>query len=162
MTIALDHDSGFGDNHQVTPDRPDLCLVTSTARKPCHVCGGPLTGRRRSYCSDSCRRITRRLDRKQNGRDIRETRGAIVRHLHAYARHVAEGDVAELPELVVLRDELELQIEHAVAGLRSADGGAFSWAQLGEVLGISRQAVQKQYGHVGGARQPGGQPAGLR
>lgn len=48
-----------------------------------------------------------------------------------------------------------------VRHLRTAAGGAHSWSQIGEVLGISRQAAQMKFGGEG-ARKPGGQPAELR
>ena len=48
-----------------------------------------------------------------------------------------------------------------VAYLRSEEGGAYSWADIGEALGMTRQSAQGRFGGEG-ARQPGGQPAHLR
>jgi hypothetical protein len=69
--------------------------------------------------------------------------------------------IAALPELVALETELAAAIEDAVRQLR-AEPFCYSWTQIGDVLGVSRQAALKRWGHVGGARVPGGQPAGLR
>lgn len=83
------------------------------------------------------------------------------RVMKAYAKRVGAGDIAALPELVALRDELDEYILAAVAELRS-ERWNYSWAQIGDALGISRQAAQKRFSEAGGARRPGGQPGHLR
>lgn len=88
--------------------------------------------------------------------------GFARRIIRAMARRVGAGDIAALPELVALRDELDGFIEDAVRDLRSEAGGSHSWAELGDVLGVTRTAAQKRWGHVGGARKVGGQPGNLR
>lgn len=87
--------------------------------------------------------------------------GMVRRVLKAYGRRVGAGDIAALPELVALEAELAATIEDAVRQLR-AEPFCYSWTQIGDVLGVSRQAALKRWGHVGGARVAGGQPAGLR
>lgn len=87
--------------------------------------------------------------------------GMVRRVLRAYGRRVGAGDIAALPELVALEAELAAAIEDAVRQLR-AEPFCYSWTQIGDVLGVTRQAALKRWGHVGGARMPGGQPAGLR
>jgi hypothetical protein len=58
---------------------------------------------------------------------------------------VADGDIAGLADLVALRSELDDAIATAVRGLRSAPW-SYSWGQLGNVLGTTRQAAQQRYG----------------
>lgn len=91
-----------------------------------------------------------------------EYAGFARRILRAMSRRVGTGDIAALPELVKLQTELDAFIEDAVRDLRTEEGGAYSWAQIAGVLGVSRAAVQKRWGHVGGVRQAGGQPGSLR
>jgi hypothetical protein len=85
------------------------------------------------------------------------------RILRAMGRRVSAGDIAALPELIALRDELETTIEETVQALRS-DPWCYSWAQIGDVMGTSRQAAQKRYGHLKptGGRRAGGQPISRR
>jgi hypothetical protein len=85
----------------------------------------------------------------------------VKRILKAYGKRIGAGDIAALPELVALEGELAATIEDAVRQLR-AEPWCYSWAQIGKVLGITRQAAEKKWGHVGGARKVGGQPSDRR
>jgi hypothetical protein len=89
--------------------------------------------------------------------------GFARRILRAMGKRVSAGDVAALPELLALRDDLDRQIDETIGALRS-EPWCYSWAQIGDALGITRQAAQKRFGHVltKNARQVGGQPANLR
>jgi hypothetical protein len=82
------------------------------------------------------------------------------RILRAYARRVAAGDLDALGDLARLREELDGHLTDAVAALRN--DWAYSWQEIAQVLGISRQAAQQRWRKAGGARQPGGQPGHLR
>jgi hypothetical protein len=82
------------------------------------------------------------------------------RILRAYARRIAAGDLDALADLAQLREDLDGHLLDAVAGLRHDH--AYSWQELADVLGTSRQAVQQRWAKVGGARRPGGQPGNLR
>lgn len=72
----------------------------------------------------------------------------IVSHLRrqfrALSRRVSDGDPIDLAMMVGLRDELDAAIDAAVKGQRATHGS--SWAELGQALGVTRQAVQKRYG----------------
>ena len=85
------------------------------------------------------------------------------RILRAMGLRVSAGDVAALPELLALRDEVDAQIDATIGALRS-EPWHYSWQQIGEATGMTRQAAQKRWGHVltKNARQVGGQPASLR
>jgi hypothetical protein len=72
--------------------------------------------------------------------------GAFVRRiLWAYARRVANGDVETLRSLAMLSSEVDAVTRLAVAGLRKAPY-SYSWSEIGDRLGTSRQAAQMRYG----------------
>ncbi len=83
------------------------------------------------------------------------------RAIAAHGRRVADGDIDALPELEALARSVSAALDEAVAGLR-AEPNAYSWQQLADVLGVSRQAVMKRWPAAAGARRPGGQPHHLR
>jgi DNA-binding Lrp family transcriptional regulator len=64
------------------------------------------------------------------------------RILRAYARRVAAGDVEALRSLAQLSTELDLATREAVSGLKRV----YSWSEIADRLGVSRQAVQMRYG----------------
>src|SRR5690242_19286611 len=68
--------------------------------------------------------------------------GRIVR---AYARRVAAGDVEALTLMLGLSGQIDTAIAQAVTGLR---GFGYSWAEIGNRLGITRQAAQQRWGHT--------------
>jgi hypothetical protein len=69
---------------------------------------------------------------------------AFVRRIvRAYARRVATGDVEALTDMVALSSVLDDAIAEAVTGLRSH---GYSWAEIAQRLGISRQAAQQRWG----------------
>jgi hypothetical protein len=67
------------------------------------------------------------------------------RILRAYARRVALGDVEALRSQVELTSELDAVTRLAVAGLRGAPNH-YSWSEIADRLGVSRQAAQMRYG----------------
>jgi hypothetical protein len=85
--------------------------------------------------------------RKRSKREV-ENAGfdAFVRRiLRAYARRVAAGDVEALRSLSVLSTEVDAVTRLAVAGLRNKPYG-YSWSEIADRLGTSRQAAQMRYG----------------
>jgi hypothetical protein len=78
----------------------------------------------------------------------------VKRMVRAHGRRVAAGDPVDLAPLVELRGVLEEAIGHAVAGLVEE---GFSWREVGEGLGVSREAAWKRYqSHVAARAVPGG------
>lgn len=70
--------------------------------------------------------------------------GKFVRRImRAYGRRVADLDIEGLKGLVDLRTELDAQIGES-ARLLQAQG--YSWAEIGRVLGVSKQAAQQRFG----------------
>jgi hypothetical protein len=65
------------------------------------------------------------------------------RILRAYARRVASGDVEALRSMATLSVEVDAVIALAVLGLRKVP---YSWAEIADRLGTSRQAAQMRYG----------------
>jgi ribosomal protein S20 len=69
----------------------------------------------------------------------------VRRILRAYARRVAAGDVEALHSLSALSSEVDAVTRLAVAGLRKAPY-SYSWSEIADRLGISKQAAQQRYG----------------
>ncbi len=67
------------------------------------------------------------------------------RILRAYARRVAAGDVEAVANLAALSSEVDAVTRLAVAGLRKSPY-CYSWSEIAERLGTSKQAAQMRYG----------------
>jgi hypothetical protein len=65
------------------------------------------------------------------------------RIVRAYSRRVAAGDIEAITDLVTLADHLDEAIAFAIGGLREF---GYSWAEIGNRLGVSRQACQQRWG----------------
>lgn len=65
------------------------------------------------------------------------------RIIRAHGRRVAAGDVEALRDLTTLSAALDDAIGQAVIGLRAF---GYSWAEIGQRLGISKQAAQQRWG----------------
>ena len=68
----------------------------------------------------------------------------VRRVIHAHSRRVAAGDVDALADMTGLATELDEAISEAVIGLRKA---GYSWAEIADRIGVSRQAAQQRWGH---------------
>jgi hypothetical protein len=83
---------------------------------------------------------------KPRRRDVVENDeyAAFVRRIiRAFARRVAAGDVEALRDMVALSTLLDEAIGDAVKGLRSH---GYSWAEIADRLGITRQAAHQRWG----------------
>jgi hypothetical protein len=83
----------------------------------------------------------------------------VRRILEAQGRRV--DDLEDLAELLSIRSDLDGIVTEAVRKLRH-EPLCYSWTEIAEALGITRQAAQQRWGHVGGDRIAGGQPTRLR
>jgi len=72
----------------------------------------------------------------------------VRRIVRAYGRRVGDGDIEALGDLARLRDELDAAIASAVAQL-NAPPWRYSWARIGEQLGMTRQSAHERHGHPG-------------
>jgi hypothetical protein len=61
----------------------------------------------------------------------------------AHGRRIAAGDVERLRDLVALAEEVDHATTVAVAGLRRV---GYSWTEIANRLGITRQAAQQRWG----------------
>jgi hypothetical protein len=84
---------------------------------------------------------------KRAKRDVENSEfDAFVRRiLRAYARRVAGGDVEALRSLAMLSSEVDAVTRLAVAGLKKSPY-SYSWSEIADRLGTSRQAAQMRYG----------------
>jgi hypothetical protein len=85
-------------------------------------------------------------DPRPRRRDVVENDeyAAFVRRIiRAYARRVADGDVEALADMAALSCVLDDAIADAVHGLRRY---GYSWTEIGQRLGITRQAAQQRWG----------------
>jgi len=82
---------------------------------------------------------------------------AAVHRLIAAAGKRAGSDINALAGLAALADSVEVALRTAVHQLRNDPDMPASWAQIGQALGISRQAAQERFRGTG-LRKPGGQP----
>jgi hypothetical protein len=85
----------------------------------------------------------------------------IRRILRAYARRAGGGDLDALGDLARLRGELDGHLADAVAVLRH-EPWSYSWRQIADALGVTRQTAHEKHRKAGGRRRPGGQPGSLR
>ena len=90
--------------------------------------------------SDDMNGRTSRTGRK---RENKEFAGFARRIIRAYGRRIAAGDVEALPELAELSRNLDDVMGQAVAGLKAQ---GYSWAEVADRLGITRQAAQQRFG----------------
>lgn len=86
----------------------------------------------------------------------------LARGIRAAGRRVAGGEPADLADLLALQEVLDEATAAAVAGLRSEEGGSYSWQAIAEELGTTRQAAMQRWPEAKGARRRGGQPGRLR
>jgi hypothetical protein len=75
------------------------------------------------------------------------------RILRAYGRRVAVGDIEALRSLVDLGAEIDATVRLAVTSLH-ASPYKYSWSEIGDRLGVSRQAAQMRFGDK--TDRPGG------
>lgn len=74
-----------------------------------------------------------------------EVAKASMRFARALARRAEEGDTEALEGLA----ELALIVEGATAtAMANLHGQGFSWQQIGEVLGVSKQAAQQRHRRI--------------
>jgi hypothetical protein len=84
-------------------------------------------------------------------RETSEFLGFIRRGLKALVRRIGdEGDIESLGQMLALQSQLDASIVGAVAGLRRA---GYSWAEIGERTGTSRQNAQQRWGRAVAAHE---------
>jgi len=89
--------------------------------------------------------LTRKRSPKTKDKDLDEYMKFARRMLKAAAKRMELEDPERLRELIALKDEVDAAIAHAAVALHEGENG-FSWAQIAEPLGITRQAAQQRWG----------------
>lgn len=92
------------------------------------------------------RSISRQLkvDASLRGTDHGDYYRFAVRMARAFGRRVAESDPDDLALLLALRDRVDEQIADAVRSQRER----YSWAEIADGIGMTRQAAQKRWGKL--------------
>lgn len=80
----------------------------------------------------------------KSGRKVetREFAAFARRIVRAFGRRIAAGDVDALPELLQLQAELDAVLDTTVRGLRQQ---GYSWQEIADRTGTSRQAAHKRW-----------------
>ena len=105
----------------------------------CSVCGDPLEGRRRRFCSDDHRRKGQRAERVTESDAYGR---AVVRMIGGMGRR-ASADLDALAALADAVDNARAILALAVDGCRAR---GYSDGEIGAALGITRQAVGQRFG----------------
>ena len=100
----------------------------------------PDSGRRHTDKNTDKARLSR--NRRRDVIENDEYAAFARRIVRAYARRVGSGDVEALAAMVSLAAELDAAIHHAVTELH---GFGYSWTEIGERLGITRQAARQRW-----------------
>lgn len=74
-----------------------------------------------------------------------EYAGMLSRMVRAYARRVGDGDPVDLKRMAELADQLDQALD--VAARAQHDEG-FSWGEIADALGITRQAAWQRFGRA--------------
>ena len=82
--------------------------------------------------------------RRKETRETSEYISMLRRMVRGLGRRVANGDPGDLADAIRLQRELDVVIREAVAVMR--DQAGFSWQQLADEMGVSKQAAQQKYG----------------
>lgn len=91
-------------------------------------------------------------------RETTETQDYVAmlsRMIRGLGKRVAAGDPADLAAAVQLQAQLDAVIRDSVAVMRETSG--FSWQQLADELGTTKQGAQQKYGRrsTGAGTTPG-------
>jgi Protein of unknown function (DUF3887) len=111
----------------------------------CEFCGKPLEartgqGRRRQYCDSTCRSAARR--QRDRNTIVNDDLTPTARQVHVYTVTDDEPLATVRTALDAVR-EAEARLRDAVDDARSAGR---TWAEIGDVLGTSRQAAFQRFG----------------
>ena len=106
--------------------------------------GGPSIRCRRPRRAIQCQDQVDTEPATAEGRERRVRLLRPPRHTR-YAKRVAAGDVDALADMTGLATDLDEAITQAVFGLR---GTGYSWAEIADRLGVTRQAAQQRWGRL--------------
>lgn len=84
------------------------------------------------------------MARKGGPVEMAEYAQMVGRMVRALGRRGADGDFSDLAEIVKVQQAADEALRVAVKGMRETQ--QYSWAQIGEGLGIGRSAAQERFG----------------
>ena len=84
------------------------------------------------------------MARKGGAVEMAEYAQMVGRMVRSLGRRGADGDFTDLAEIAKVSKMMDDAMQAAVDGMREQQG--YSWAQIGEGLGITRQAAQQRFG----------------
>lgn len=85
------------------------------------------------------------MSARQPHRETPEYVGMLRRMIRGLGRRMAEhSNPSDLADAVALQRELDVVIRQSVHAMRSEHG--YTWQQLADELGVSKQAAQQRYG----------------
>jgi hypothetical protein len=89
--------------------------------------------------------VNRSLTPNRRRRAVENDEYAAFLHrvIRAYSRRVAEGDIEAITALAATASQIDTAIRDAITGLRA---NGYSWAEIAQRLGITRQAAQQRWG----------------
>lgn len=133
-----------------TQERPTVPTVeqlreSANAKLTVREAGALRAQWRREWAADEAARA--RSAKTPRVRETPELASAARRLIRAVGNRCTQ-DVEGLAELARLRDDVDSALVEAIAVLRSGattSGVGFSWADVGRVLGVTRQAAQQRY-----------------
>lgn len=83
---------------------------------------------------------------RQRKHEAPELGSAVRRMLDALTVRATEGDLEAIEELAKLQDAATDALGLAIAGARANPGIGYSWAQIAQALGVSRQGAFQRFG----------------
>lgn len=72
--------------------------------------------------------------------------GFVSRIMRALGRRVSEGDTNDLAMMIDLQRQLDIIIAESVTAMR--ERFSFSWADIADAAGITKQAAHARWAHV--------------
>lgn len=108
------------------------------------ACGGPATRDDSGHRSEvTCRNCLRATEPGRVQREAPELGDAAGRLARALVKRARTGDHEGLEQLALVRAEVDRCTGDAARALVAS--GHYSWADVGEVLGITRQAARQRF-----------------
>lgn len=84
------------------------------------------------------------MARTKTVKENSEYAALMARLLRTYSRRVGNGDLADLADLAQFAKDADRAIGEAVDAMRQQQG--YSWTDIGNALGTTRQAAQIRFG----------------
>jgi hypothetical protein len=123
-----------------TAQAPDTRIAAQGGYPMAHTTTAPAT----TDAADAANQTaTAKPRRKRNRKPTEELKGMFRRMLRAYVKRAADEDPWVVADLLAIRTDLDSAIDDAVANLVAR---GYSWNDIGQELGMTRQAAWKRWG----------------